>query len=140
MRMRVYCKNCDTETNSGTILAINDEGDCETCRAAGTAELVPEYETPQQYEKRTGRKWNGAMFTKCFSDFCKSSDCVYASWSAFPQFETHDDCKGTLVEICAQSHEPPPDDWKPEERVEEKGGKYFCPKGNGYYEGLEDED
>ena len=110
MRMRVYCKNCDTETNSGTILAINDEGDCELCRAAGTAELVPEYETPEQYEKRTGKKWRGVAWIKYPKEIKK--------WGAVVFEESHEeDMDDRILFVCAQSSEPPPDDWRPKEGV-----------------------
>ena len=112
MRMRVYCKNCDTETNSGTILAINDDGDCELCRAAGTAELVPEYETPEQYEMRTGKKWpdNGAVWFKHRDGKPFFDSGIWGVCRYLTSKET-----GDKVIICAHTPEPPPDEWEPSE-------------------------
>ena len=80
--------------------------------------LIPDYETPEQYEKRTGKKWNGALYTKCFSCPYKKTWCPNSDWSVVSVVEMNietENCLENLIALCAQSPEPPPDDWKPEE-------------------------
>jgi len=104
-RMRVYCKSCDTEINSGTILAINDDGDCEICRATGTAELLPDYETPEQYEKRTGKLYpdEGRVWVK---------DRLGERWWIDFKDDAYGDERRFIV--CVNGPLPPPDGWRPE--------------------------
>jgi hypothetical protein len=78
-------------------------------------ELKPRWETPEQYQKRTGKLWpdNGAVYT-LYEDndsdnrwwFCESY--YYASTGV---------CAGNrlVAIICATEAGPPPKDWEPEE-------------------------
>ena len=77
---------------------------------------IPDFETPDQYEKRTGKKWNGVIYTKCFSSFCKRATCEYVSWSSMRVDRNYDRCRFYLKTLCANSPEPPPDDFVPEEK------------------------
>ena len=119
---RYYCPECGTEYNvkadmhfplfctAYNIFAF----DCKT-------ELIklPDYETPDQYKKRTGKKWNGATFVKCKSSYCSHNECFYyenSKWYIMQsciQFPIM--CIDFLLYACAQLPEPPPDGWRPKE-------------------------
>ena len=113
---RYYCPECKSE------YTVNDDmyapAFCLTYKAFGglcdteTVEL-PNYETPEQYEKRTGKKWNGAVWVKSMLDIPE----VPKMWLLIRGSAVTDEdlSDNDLIYLCAQSPEPPPDDWKPEE-------------------------
>ena len=72
-------------------------------------ERIPDFETPEQYEKRTGKVWNGAVFTHCNNIEC-DSDCKYRGWGVGEEYG----CLDRPTILCAQSPEPPPDGYVPE--------------------------
>jgi len=114
---RYYCTKCNSTIEPGDkvswMFAYKKDNKCPNCEELDLYEL-PGYETPKQYEMRTGKKWpdNGAIWFKHrdgkpFFDGGIWGVCRYVTAK-----ET-----GDKVIICAQSPEPPPDDWKPEEVV-----------------------
>ena len=62
-RMRYYCNYCKSEITSDADWRRHKE-DCPICRYdrdyVRSLFKIPDCETPEQYEKRTGKKWNGA--------------------------------------------------------------------------------
>ena len=56
--MRYWCAECKSEIN---IQFKDNPKCCYICREVNLIEL-PDFETPQQYKKRTGKKWNGAVW------------------------------------------------------------------------------
>ena len=76
---------------------------------------IPDFETPKQYEKRTGKKWNGAVWVK---NTVKIPE-VPRIWLLIRRsmIEDIDLTDNTLIHLCANGPEPPPDDWQPEEGV-----------------------
>jgi hypothetical protein len=86
---------------------------------------VPNFETPEQWEKRTGEKWKGAVYFNLFSRKDGKSlytDGRYQVSSTGEIIETIDRVMGLLgfpdcvvVVVCATEAGPPPDGWKPEE-------------------------
>ena len=68
--------------------------------------LIPDYETPEQYEKRTGKKWNGAVWRKHKGASQESTGWIAQRFTGNLEY---------FYLLCAQSPEPPPDDWRPEE-------------------------
>ena len=68
--------------------------------------------TPEQFREEYGEERTGAVYTKCFSDFCKIPDCVYAAWSDFPQFDVPAGCDN-ITKVCACTQwGMPPDKWR----------------------------
>jgi hypothetical protein len=69
---------------------------------------VPDYETPEQYEKRTGKPWpdEGAVWFRK-SDY---SDADFV-WGVC-RYTTAKRC-GDRDVVCVQGPNPPPDDWRP---------------------------
>jgi len=113
--MRYYCKHCKSEITSDVDWRRHKE-DCPICRYdrdyVRSLVKIPDYETPTQYEKRTGKKWpdNGAVWFKHrdgkpFFDSGIWGVCRYVTSK-----ET-----GDKVIICAHTPEPPPDEWEPSE-------------------------
>ena len=124
---RYYCKNCGSEAIKGDNARRSDAFVvyCPMCEDENGNEVkmtvLPDYETPEQYEKRMGKKWNGAVFTKCIIKSCNKHICHNKKWRGHIYGQhicNPPPCRdGQLVCFCAQSPEPPPDDWKPEEGV-----------------------
>jgi hypothetical protein len=85
--------------------------ECATC---GCEAYHRKYPTPEQYREEYGEEWKGAMYTKCFSDFCKFTDCPYSGWSSDPLPDFAAECD-TLTRVCACTPwGKPPDNWRPE--------------------------
>ncbi|MDR0512068.1 MAG: hypothetical protein LBG93_03060 [Treponema sp.] len=109
---RYYCKNCKTYLETKYTMVR-----CLCCY--GLFSELPDYETPAQYEKRTWKKWNGALWAKCINEKCEyhvHSNWIISTTRSLADDELHKDCSFSIV-ICAQSPEPPPADWKPKEEV-----------------------
>jgi hypothetical protein len=73
--------------------------------------------TPEQFKDEYGEEWDGAMYTKCFSEFCKHENCLYQEWNDFPCFlpRIKEECRIHIVKVCAcTSFGKPDDDWRPE--------------------------
>ena len=111
--MRYWCKNCESELKTG-IEAYWIV--CPACKN-GYMNLIPEFETPEQYKERTGKDWpdNAPVWWKvCDEENCPSEghwhrglfkemrDIFYLS-EIYP-----------YIILCFQSPNPPPDDWRPE--------------------------
>ena len=123
---RYYCKNCGSEAIKGDNARRSDAFVvyCPMCEDENGNEVkmaeLPDYETPEQYEKRTGKKWNGAAFYRCINESCEyysgfvDWEVGYSRSFDLDFDETCSDCRHIKV-ICAQSPEPPTYDWKPEE-------------------------
>jgi len=118
---RYYCKNCRAEYlifGDDWIIPIccscykDNGGEC-------NEELVelPDYETPEQYEKRTSRKWNGAVWSRCRCENIRCDSYRKEREVVNGKDIYHPNVCDKVEFICAQSPEPPPDDWKPEEGV-----------------------
>ena len=137
---RYYCKNCGSESIEG----LTQKGDkalvlCNFCKKTNrhtTSPVkmvsIPDYETPEQYEKRTGKKWNGAVWFNIWEvhkdntleSIFKITDKTRWQASTLPNVERmvrdFENMKYKKLDhigalLCAQSPEPPPDDWRPEE-------------------------
>ena len=108
---KYYCEYCTTEFyfyNNGSYKY--KDASCPVCHTYPFRQ-IPDYETPAQYEKRTGKKWNGVIWTKGKFDVAGWIGCCVETLEATNILIDH------LYVLCAQSPEPPPDDWKPEEGV-----------------------
>jgi len=122
--MKYYCKICGTEYNfkndsyliscrARTPDMMMDDDSCD-----GTLELIPDYETPEQYEKRTGKAFsnNGLVWVR-FRDraedsFVKTHDKRFY-WLEYRFAQTHSFRANNLI-VIADPPVPPPDDWRPE--------------------------
>ncbi|MCL2174426.1 MAG: hypothetical protein FWB73_00125 [Treponema sp.] len=106
--MKHWCPECKSEyvvgekLTTGYCTMLEDNG--EECGEI-LIEL-PDFETLAQYEKRTGKKWNGAVWFK-YRFFDKK-------WKAYA-LDFLDGKKCDYFALCAASPEPPPDDYVPEE-------------------------
>jgi len=67
-------------------------------------EPIPDYETPEQYEQRTGKAYpdNGAMFVHCIDGW------ILRYWK-----EARKRYRGYIM-VIADPPVPPPDGWRPE--------------------------
>ena len=121
---RYYCKNCGSEAIKGDNARRSNDFVvyCPMCEDENGNEVkmteLPDYETPEQYEKRTRKKWNGAVWTRCKREDCYGCDKYdeeTEEWEVVTakRLDYRNICDGFEM-VCAQSPEPPPDDWKPE--------------------------
>jgi hypothetical protein len=117
VKRRCFCNNCGTEfrfqddiwNDDNCPVCGNDEPDYELI-------TIPDYETPQQYEKRTGKKFpdSGAVWgyfeykDKRLINKWKLSTLERVKHLYFQYVEEHNT-------VIADPPFPPPDDWKPEE-------------------------
>jgi hypothetical protein len=123
--MKFYCKNCGSEITTkrmnlpicpiclnATIL-LHQPALVDIRRLEAEAQHlieVPAWETPAQYEKRTGKAWpeNWAVYACGDTDEIEWVVCTYREAKEMDKFND--------TEIaCATEAGPPPDDWWPEE-------------------------
>lgn len=70
--------------------------------------------TPSQYEKRTGKKWNGAVWIR----FETGIQNEFTEWEVYKANSYLRMGREINMQIlCANSPEPPPDDYVTEEEV-----------------------
>jgi hypothetical protein len=74
---------------------------------------IPDYETPAQYEKRTGKKWERSWLV-WVNDLPNDPQ----GWRVDCYANALDDERHNI--ICAQLPKSPPDNWSPEEEAKEK--------------------
>ena len=115
--MKYWCPECNT-VHDNEILGVGlDLCNCSVCadfKCKKTRLLkLPDFETPAQYEKRTGKKWNGAVWIKAMKGLFKSkyvcrsmAELIANSMMCWPPIDLY---KYTI--LCAASPEPPPDDY-----------------------------
>jgi len=108
--MRYYCKNCETEFNFWPWVHVGREK-CPVC--VGTMIRIPDFETPEQYEKRTGKELSDHAVV-----WIKQKDIPQRRYTAF--YWHKDDAKDiSYIVVCPNGPEPPPVDWRPEEEDEQ---------------------
>jgi hypothetical protein len=123
--MKYYCKKCKSVFEPGVIKSLVGYN-CPMCKEV--MEHIPYYETPKQWEKRTGRQLSEdvAVWVKCEKvnygkdgiEIDECCDCEAGErWNIdyFEHFPGGDNCNAILV--IADPPIPPPDDWKPEKEV-----------------------
>jgi len=100
--MRYYCKNCESEL----ILTKEWAGYCPACGDGEIRKPIPNYETPEQYEKRTG---------SLLPDYAAVwvSSKYEESWELYYYSEAKSVRNNDLI-LCVQGVNPPPDDWEQE--------------------------
>jgi hypothetical protein len=105
---RYYCENCKIT------ITYKEGKDCPFCDNPELRAL-PDYETLEQYEKRTGRKWEGAIWIRCINKECAyhvHSNWIISTTRSLVDDELHKDCSFSIV-ICANLPKSPPDNWRP---------------------------
>jgi hypothetical protein len=120
--MKYYCKNCGTIIPTDVQIFI-ERTPCPICAlycAKQDSELVkvPDYETPRQYEARTGKAYpeNGAVWAKSRS---KSLGWA-ARWAPYRLKDVSLMMKmrrDDLLIVTAGQIVPPPEDWEPKEEI-----------------------
>jgi hypothetical protein len=82
---------------------------------------LPRWETPEQYENRTGEEWpeKAAVYVRVYADkFPGFGVYTYADALRLVRMATaHTGITGKHQIACATEAGPPPDDWRPEEEL-----------------------
>jgi hypothetical protein len=111
--VKYYCEKCRSVFEPGVLKMIDGVYSCPVCKKA--MERIPYYETPQQYEKRTGKEFpkEGVVFfiyknTSTGNTFWAIDNYDYAKWYA----DNHPGYKHIIV--IGDPPIPPPDEWRPE--------------------------
>jgi hypothetical protein len=106
--MKYCCKNCGSAIELGPEIIWSDDRYCPICECFTLIEF-PGYETPEQYEKRTGKEFpnEGAVW---FRPQNGSADFVWG----ICRYITAKKC-GDKDVVIADPPVPPPDGWRPEE-------------------------
>jgi DNA-directed RNA polymerase subunit RPC12/RpoP len=113
--MKYYCKNCGSVFNTVSLAIIHAGMRC-PCGKRMFAKL-PDYETPQQYEKRTGNAYpdNGLVWVQYYN---KGNYGEFDGWLV----ETYLVAKKNIENyeliyeyiVITDPPVPPPKNWKPE--------------------------
>jgi hypothetical protein len=72
----------------------------------------PRWETPEQWEKRTGEKWpeGWAVYVLVRSKYTREKEY---RWEAYKYYDTRP-FRGHNPIVCATEAGPPPNNWRPE--------------------------
>jgi hypothetical protein len=108
------CKNCGSVF--GPSLKANFEHikvRCSFCHHEAPLVPVPDWETPEQWEKRTGEAWPDDWAVYALERRYTVLNDVIVAFEAMSYGAAK--WKGLDKIICATEAGPPPDDWKPEE-------------------------
>jgi len=113
--MKYYCKNCGSEFKPGSGNLSMPPVDkpwvhCPFCEKKDVEfGIIPDYETPEQYKKRTGKAypqegpvWFSHIDGEKFPDGGSWGVCRYKTAISL----------GDVPIICVQGPNPPPDDWR----------------------------
>jgi hypothetical protein len=93
---------------------LNQRRDVAACIAKAIAELeTSRWETPEQYEARTGKKWpdNAAVYYRV-----RHMPAIWSVW-VVSRYADARKCRGKPQMVVATEAGPPPDGWKPEEEA-----------------------
>jgi len=119
--MKYYCKTCgaifyDEQANKRFV-----HTDIECIRCSSIMKHYPDYETPEQYKKRTGKSYpdKGLVWSfnaedkwECF-DYWQYKQLMKDLDRLDKDFGI-DDPNNTWTVVIADPPVPPPDDWRPE--------------------------
>jgi len=107
--VRYYCKNCEAETSATKQPEHCYNYQCPICLCAIDWDkvVIPDFETPEQYQKRTGKDLpdDGLVWVK-------DGLADEQGWRADFFWNALDDQRGFIV--CVNGPLPPPNDWRPE--------------------------
>jgi hypothetical protein len=110
---KFYCKSCKSVIYSDDWYPARNKA-CPLCGWNGTIRPIPDYETPQQYEKRTGKPVSDD--TAVFYRLKYSEE--FSVWKILPLWElkNHIACYSNLEYqiLIADPPVPPHDNWRPE--------------------------
>jgi hypothetical protein len=114
--MKFYCKNCGSQVTVGNMVPPEESPFescgmlCPFCREnVGEMQSVPDYETPEQYEKRTGKPYpdNGPVWIRHPSwgrgtwELCRWKHVNIQEWLS------------ENIAVIADPPVPPPAYWRP---------------------------
>ncbi|MDR2915118.1 MAG: hypothetical protein LBV74_09850 [Tannerella sp.] len=108
--MKYYCKNCESFFEPGKRADVN--GFCFHCHSSDIVE-IPEYETPAQYEARTGEPFpdNGKVWIRCTKTGI-TGIFDFGNWREL--LKRKSELLDNLLIVIASPPVPPPDDFVPE--------------------------
>ena len=109
--MKYYCPDCESEIKIGKdyepLFSESWDVHCPLCESNGeNMKRIPDFETPAQYEKRIGKKWNGAVWIRHNGEYC-------ATGLNNTTAKILEHSYGVI--LCANTSESPPDNYVPEE-------------------------
>ncbi len=108
--MRYYCERCQTEIIfKETTSSIPD---CPYCHDRELIIDIPNYETVEQWEKRTGEEYpdDGLVWWKVKDGLCKPC----RKWEVGAYRSVIENQLHFYGMVVANPPVPPPDDWEPE--------------------------
>jgi len=115
--MKYYCKNCKSEFTPGneklSLPPVNKPWvHCPFCEKADCEfEIIPDYETPEQYEKRTGKPWPDNAPVWFMRD--DEKEFFGGGFWGVCRYKTAKEVWDKII-VCVQCPNPPPDNWRPQ--------------------------
>jgi len=112
--MKYYCRNCGSVLTVDKDKGVDEDGlYCYICYINDShGEMCPvfDYETPEQYEKRTGKAYptDGAVFQT------NSEGWYLTSWGDAYARQKYWEGRKNLKTVIADPPVPPPDGWRPQ--------------------------
>lgn len=119
--MRYYCKHCESEFSlkwTPRYPDVWEHDECPICGRPETLQEISKYETPEQYEKRTGNP----VFSDTAVWFKIPENETFGDWTLLNydealqyelEAEEADELPCAYI-VIASPPVSPPDDWRPE--------------------------
>ena len=122
--MRYYCKTCGTVVEVGEGVKTEDyfeDGlECYFDWSHGSMSRMPDYETVEQWEKRTGKPYSdeGAVWFRILDDPSESFNdwflILYEDALRYERESEEADYPPIVFIVIADPPVPPPDNWRPQ--------------------------
>jgi len=105
--MKYYCKDCQSKYEFGPDVITSRDAQCLVCDSFLVP--IPDHETPEQYEKRTGKAYpdKGAVWALL-------APTRLPGWHLLKYGDVKHATYPTVIIVIADPPVPPPDAWRPE--------------------------
>ena len=114
--MKYYCKSCKSIIIPGMADELFEDAYCHICGTEDSVTSIPDYETLEQYEKRTGEQVSDYTAVFQYRGDWDRGNAINWRWEikALVSAKHTEFCKyPTKYIVIADPPVPPPDGWRP---------------------------